>query len=270
MPGGLASWLDNENEANAINKCNINSSNNRGNAENPRATRAIPAPLQAQPNRQPLTTMKGAHALEIAIIDVDAEKSNANDREKNGVRVVGSATASDTRKRGETSTCTAPCAQDEPRPWDPFASNSAGDTRSDAFARLLQGSALSAAVHLSPSTPPGRTPPGRTIDQSMTWDPFPDLASDGKENGHNAFSILLPSPSSGAGNGRGGVPGKVQRPSTGKKRKRPAGSSPSNGAAGAGAATRFCECPVCGKRVSLILAGFLRCFDFRHSQTRTA
>lgn len=243
MPGGLASWLDDENEANAIDR--RNRSNNRGNTDNPGATRAIPAPVQARPNRQPLITMKEVHALDVSIIDVDAETSNANAGEKK--EVAGSATPSDMRQRGETSRSTGHCSQDEPRPWDPFASNPAGDKRLDAFTRLLQGPAVSTAAHSHPCT---RT--GRTIDQSITWDPFPDLADDGKENGDNAFSILLASPSPGAGKGRGGAPGKGQRLSTGKKRKRPVGSSPSNGAVGTGAATRFCECPVCGKRVSLI------------------
>lgn len=230
MPGGLASWLDDDNKTNSINKCNSNSRSNRGNtATNALNTRALPASAQARPNRQPLTTEKEARPHEISIIDVDTDNSSSNDEENSGV-LSSSATPSDTK-------------QNKPRPWNPFAGNSAGDDkRPDAFARLRQGPALSAAAHSPPSTPARKT-----IDQRMAWDPFPDSGGDGKENRENAFSRMLASGSS-SGKGQHG-------PSGGKKRKRPvAGSwSSNNGDVKAGvAAARFCECPVCGKTVSLI------------------
>ncbi|CAB1112882.1 unnamed protein product [Ectocarpus sp. CCAP 1310/34] len=133
----------------------------------------------------------------------------------------------------------------EKEAWDPFGS----DCREDAFARLLSaanrpaGSSTTTASTSQPAAGPA----------SSSWDPFASTG-DGKENRGNALSKLLASPSqpNGSSKGRSG-------PSS-AKRKRPAvgstllsaaaaGGARAGGAGNAEALTRFCECPVCGKRV---------------------
>lgn len=131
--------------------------------------------------------------------------------------------------------------------WDPFATHARAGSRPDAFARLLQGASSKSTTTPSRNTrDPGvhgysRSPTA----PSSSWDPFtPHNASSNKEN---AFSRMLSSPGAGSNKSRAS-PGKGAR--IGGKRKRPVGSSSS--VPTSMEATRFCPCPVCGKRVSLV------------------
>ncbi|CAM9308817.1 unnamed protein product, partial [Laminaria digitata] len=111
---------------------------------------------------------------------------------------------------------------------------------------------------------------------SAPWDPFAS-SGEGKENGgDNAFSRLLASPGQGAsGKGRSVlVKGQGARSSSSAgKRKRPVGSSPMGASTSAGmgedAATRFCDCPVCGKRVIIELCSKHLDTECRGSDTIT-
>lgn len=117
--------------------------------------------------------------------------------------------------------------------WDPFAREPCGDSTSNAFTRLLQG-ASSKSTGVSTGTSPAssrdtlfRSP----VSSPSSWDPF---AISGKEN---ALSRILSSRTPQEKGTR-----------TAGKRKRPASSW--SGTATSVEATRLCECPVCGKKVS--------------------
>ncbi|CAN0496400.1 unnamed protein product [Ectocarpus sp. 12 AP-2014] len=134
--------------------------------------------------------------------------------------------------------------------WDPFGS----DCREDAFTRLLSAATRPAGS----STTPASTSQPAAAPASSSWDPFASTG-DGKENRGNALSKLLASPSQPNGSSKG-----KSGPSS-AKRKRPAvgstllnattaaGGARAGGAENAEAVTRFCECPVCGKRVLIEL-----------------
>lgn len=149
--------------------------------------------------------------------------------------------------------------QDAPtNEWDPFSNADdqrnpadtalgSADRRSsidnNAFTRLLQGGTLSSS---KPKADAATTP--RRTD---SWDPFsskPD--EEGKENSRgNAFLTMLAAQvGSNSGGGRSALAGKsrVADMKNAGKRKRVGGGLTGDTV---GAATRFCECPVCGKRV---------------------
>lgn len=136
----------------------------------------------------------------------------------------------------------------EKEPWDPFGS----DCREDAFARLLSATNRPAAGSSTTATTTASTlsPPAA----SSSWDPFASTG-DGKENRGNALSKLLASPSqpnSGSKGRSGPSSAKRKRPAVGSTlllNAAAAGGARAGGAGNAEAVTRFCECPVCGKRV---------------------
>ncbi|CAM9495520.1 unnamed protein product [Ectocarpus sp. 6 AP-2014] len=167
---------------------------------------------------------------------------------RTSVSVIDEAAPSSTSSAGGSQGPAPDSAEKEA--WDPFES----DCREDAFARLLSaanrpaGSSTTTASTSQPAASPA----------SSSWDPFASTG-EGKENRGNALSKLLASPSqpNSSSKGRSG-------PSS-AKRKRPvvgstllnattaAGGSRAGGAGNAEAVTRFCECPVCGKRVLIEL-----------------
>ena len=243
MPGGLAAWLDDPIDTKLKPKSEksvLQPEKLHPCAEACEATAAATAPPSAPTARQPVTAIETG-STNFPIIDVDAVtpcESAAGPGKT--TRLVSS---SNTSKAASSKAGSALL-------WDPFASEERHAQQDDAFVRLLQGrpssklkGARSAGV--SPSLSNGGS-------SGSTWDPFASIG-EGKENGgDNAFSRLLASPGQGAsGKGRG-VLFKGARSSAGK-RKRPAGSSPNGSSAPAGteedAMTRFCDCPVCGKRV---------------------
>lgn len=123
------------------------------------------------------------------------------------------------------------CSQGTPgpqkKPWDPFANDAAGK-RDGAFARLLNRD--SSASKTKAAQKRGSSSAQKPSALS-SWDPF--AVEKGKEcHGNNAFSKLLSS-KQGASSG-------------GRKRKR----SPTSPSSKPASSTRFCECPVCGERVS--------------------
>lgn len=142
----------------------------------------------------------------------------------------------------------------EKEAWDPFSSSTskAREDAPDAFERLREGAAA-AAGSTSASTPPvpawrepTKPPP------SSSWDPFGAAASEGKENRGNAFSKLLaatPTQQKGrAARDKLHTAPKRSLGGPGKKTKLSGGGG-GGSASEAEAVTRFCECPVCGKRV---------------------
>lgn len=208
MPGGLASWLDDESTS--------------------RKSKLPPRTAHFRSKSREASQLASA-------IDVDATSPDA------------------TSARGGRNNL-LPASAGKPA-WDPFSSSSARvNAREDAFARLRQGAAAakqqpatSTTAASTPSPPSWRresSPP------SSTWDPFAGTA-DGKENRGNAFSKLLATPCQqhSSHKGRGLVGG-----GSGKRTKLSARTAAVAGGLGgtaseAEAATRFCECPVCGKRV---------------------
>lgn len=215
MPGGLASWLDDK-------------SNSRKSKLPSSATAAHDVHRERKASQV------------VSVIDVDAASPDA-------------AVA-----RGEKASNTPLQASAGKPAWDPFSSNSARvDAREDAFARLRQGAAAAKQQPTTPtttaSTPSPPTWRRESPPSSSSWDPFASTA-DGKENRENAFSKLLAAPCQqhSSHKGRSLVGG-------GGSSKRAKPSAPTAMAAGlggtaseAGAVTRFCECPVCGKRVRLL------------------
>lgn len=209
MPGGLASWLGDDEVAIK--------------AKLPRRPR--PPPSRAAP-----------------VIDVDAAPPAVTAEGGGG---------------GKTNRLQAPT---EKEAWDPFSSKGTReDASQNAFALLRKGAAArhptAATSSASTPSPPawreGSRPP------ASSWDPFGASAADEKENRGNAFSKLLAAPtsqqqhsSSSTQKGRSsfGAPGKKAKLSSG------GGGSPE-----AGAVTRFCECPVCGKRVRFDVGNLPRC-----------
>lgn len=123
------------------------------------------------------------------------------------------------------------CSQGTPgpqkKPWNPFANDIAGK-RDDAFSRLLNRD--SSASKTKAAQKRGTSSAQKTSALS-SWDPF--AVENGKEShGNNAFLKLLSSKQGGS--------------SRGCKRKR----NPTSPSSKAATSTRFCECPVCGDRVS--------------------
>lgn len=216
MPGDLASWLDDE-SAPGKNK--------------PR----VPL-LAANPN--------GGDGVgsrrQVSIIDVDGASPEAAPSARGGKK----ADTSSHSLLGRDSMSRSA----EKAAWDPFGPDSTCGARDNAFARLRQGAAagLSAASASTPSPPASRDP--ATL---SSWDPFACAGDDGKEN-RNAFSKLFAAASQPGNHSKGksgGGPGSA-------KRKRPGVAVPTSSTVGGGgagaaaeAATRFCECPVCGKKV---------------------
>lgn len=207
MPGGLASWLDDDKAA-------------------------IKAKLP-KPSR-------GAAAA--GVIDVDAASPDAT-----------------AEGGGKTNCLQAPAEQ---KAWDPFSAKGAcEDASQNAFALLRKGAAAAAPATPTASAPSptawreGSRPP------ASYWDPFEEpLAADGKENRGNAFSKLLAAPTSQQqssmhkGRSSAGGPGKRTRLNN------HGGGSPE-----ADAVTRFCECPVCGKRVRLVCSVRIRIITYVHT-----
>lgn len=205
MPGGLASWLDDE----SISRKSKLPSKATGGAHKSRAS------------------------LLSSAIDVDAASPDA------------------TNAGGGRNNLNLPQTSAEKPAWDPFSSNSSCvDAREDAFSRLRQGAAAAqqqpatSTTASTPSPPTWREPPS-----SSSWDPFASTA-DGKENRGNAFSKLLAAPgqqhSSHKGRSFVGGPGNRTK-LNGIIMAAPGGT----GTEAEEAVTRFCECPVCGKRVRL-------------------
>lgn len=201
MPGGIASWLDDDEAAKKIN------------AKLPRLPR-VPSTCAAAP-----------------VIDVDAASPDSTAA---GV--------------GKTNHLQVPA---EKEAWDPFSSNgTCEDTNQNAFALLRKGAA---AAKQPATTSTGSTPsPSAWREGSKppasSWDPFGASSADEKENRGNAFSKLLAAPTSqqhSAQKGRSSFGG------PGKRTKLNSSSSGGGGSPDADAVTRFCECPVCGKRVRL-------------------
>lgn len=134
--------------------------------------------------------------------------------------------------------------------WDPFASKvTCEDASQNAFALLRKG----AAAAKQPATPTASTPSppawreGRGPPAS-SWDPFGASLADGKENRGNAFSKLLAAPTSQQ---QHSSLQKGRSSCGGPRKKTRLNSSSGGGSPEADAVTRFCECPVCGKRVRL-------------------
>lgn len=237
MPSGLASWLDDDTTSR---KCKL------------------PPTAREAPSKKRRSKSKAQLASDM---DVDAASPDAAGASGGSNNLVRSSAGK--RARGESNNLLRASAG-KPA-WDPFSSNNHSssssrlDAREDAFARLRQGAAAakqqpasSTNAASTPSPPTWRrdSPPS----SSSSWDPFGSTA-DGKENRGNAFSKLLAAPSQqhSSQNGRSLFDG-----GSGKKTKLSASVPPTPLAAGVGgmaseaeAETRFCECPVCGKRVSL-------------------
>eukprot|EP00903_Cladosiphon_okamuranus_P009192 g8779.t1 len=198
MPGGLASWLGDD-------EC--------AKAKLPKRPR-LPSRAAAAP-----------------VIDVDATSP--------GTTAAGG---------GKTNRLRAPAGKGA---WDPFSSKGKReDASQDAFALMRKGAAAAkppAASTASASSPPawreGSRPP------ASSWDPFGPPCADGKENRGNAFSKLLAAPASQ----QHGPHGKSSFGGSVKKTKLNNGSGGGGGSSEADAVTRFCECPVCGKRVIIEL-----------------
>lgn len=239
MPGGLAAWLDGpiDTKLKPKREKNVLQHSKLHRGVQPREATAAAAAATDSPN--------------FPIIDVDAVTPCATAVGPGKTTSLASSSSSSTPKRAATLPAKAP--------WDPFASEERHAPQDDAFARLLQGrpsSKLKAArsAGVSPSLSTGSSP------GSAPWDPFAS-SGEGKENGgDNAFSRLLASPGQGAsGKGRSVlVKGQGARSSSSAgKRKRPVGSSPMGASTSAGmgedAVTRFCDCPVCGKRVRFLV-----------------
>lgn len=245
MPRGLATWLDDtiDTKLQPKSKKSVPNQHNKTHpcAQAREATAAAAAAPPSTPTTRQRVTSTATASPSFPIIDVDAVTPCAS--------AVGLGQTTPLASSRNTS------ALPSQAPWDPFASEEHHAEQDDAFSRLLQGrpsakpkGARSAGVYPSLST---ASSPG------STWDPFAS-SGQGKENGgDNAFSRLLASPGQGAsGKGRG-VLLKGARSSAGK-RKRPVGSLHSSGpstSSGAeeDAVTRFCECPVCGKRVRFLV-----------------
>lgn len=236
MPGSLSSWLDDE-PASGKNK-----------ARRPN--------LPANPN---VGVARPAHLP--PVIDVDRETLPPH----------AAAAPSGETKGGPSRRSTEKCAMPdsaEKNAWDPFGqgkSRTAGGARENALTRLRQaaaGRSSAAAASTATRTPSPLTPRG--LAASSSWDPFACDSDGGKEN-RNAFSKLFAAAGQHQGNssqGRSSGP-------AGMKRKRPTSSFLHNGnnssatavaAGGSGrgtdAVTRFCECPVCGKKVKTSLTPF--------------
>lgn len=213
MPGGLSSWLDDESSSSGKN------------------TPRVPL-LAANPNG------RVGSRKEVSVIDVDGASPEPAPR-AGGAKKPGSSRQSSLGKDSMSSSA-------EKTAWDPFSRDSTCGGRENAFARLRQGAAagLSAASASTPSPPASRDPVA-----SSSWDPFACAGDDGKEN-QNAFSKLFAAASqhgshSKGRSGSGPASAKRKRPGVGV-----ANASAIVGAGGAAeAATRFCECPVCGKKV---------------------
>lgn len=201
MPGGLASWL----------------------GDNEGATKAkLP--------KRPRLLSRAAGA---PVIDVDAASPGAT-----------------TPGGGKTNRLRAPA---EKGAWDPFSSKGTlQDASQDAFALLRKGKGAAASKPAAASIASTPSPPGLcegSRPPASFWDPFGATVADGKENRGNAFSKLLAAPASSQQHAA------QRRSSSGGSGKK---AKPNNSSGGGGvgspeadAVTRFCECPVCGKRVSL-------------------
>ncbi|CAM9328066.1 unnamed protein product, partial [Hapterophycus canaliculatus] len=220
MSGGLASWLDDESSCEK---------------HKPR----VPL-LTANPNGGV------GSSTELSIIDVDGAPPEAAPAAKGGTK--SDVHSHITLRKGSMSSSA------EKPAWDPFGPDSTCGARENAFARLRQGAAAGRSAASSASTP--SPPASRDPAASSSWDPFACAGEDGKEN-RNAFSKLFAAASQhgsqSKGKSGGGGPSSA-------KRKRPTSRVAAPNAARAGgvrgaaeAATRFCECPVCGKKVIIEL-----------------
>ena len=214
MPGGLAEWLHDSSvvKRRDDNKKREASSNSAKASSSPRTR--IPRP-RGQPSTESV-----ASSPKNVVIDVDTGTPNAPACPESSLAVQN-----------------LPSKHPPKVPWDPFGRGTV-DTKDDAFARLLNGRSSATKTRPTQARVASSTPKPNT---SSSWDPF--AADDGKENRRtSAFSKLL-SPKRQAC-------GTSTNSSGGGKRKRTIGST-SSADPKLAAATRFCECPVCGERVSL-------------------
>lgn len=239
MPGGLATWLDDD--------VNIEHENCKGTD-----TGGVHTKPKNRPNfhaaATPLPPSRGFPSLEAAT-GHDHPPLKQNQAVIDMEAVAYSKSTASTASTPSQSSITATAAVAEAL-WDPFLVKQDMTTPSkpNAFARLLQGAS---SATKQPSSTEDNAQPITPVSLVSAWDPF--ASGDGKEN--NAFSKMLAatlfSSSSSTSRVKGG------RSSGAGKRKRPVGSLGLSGGAAAdanagvvAATTRFCECPVCGKRVS--------------------
>lgn len=227
MPGGLAAWLNDDTSP----KHRKKGSTNNGASASRLTPRALPRPI-----RKPLAAAAAAaEALHspsgTSAIDVDAAVPDVATRLEKTAAFPRTSTGTTARAKmssGHPLSCSDTC------------NNTSAD--SGLPRRLLKRVASSSKVI---GITQGRDSPP-TPEPASSWDPFE--SGDGKENSTNAFSMLL-APRKAGGGGFG-----ARSALAVGKRKRPVGWSPHRAAAmaeAAGAATSFCECPVCGKRVSV-------------------
>lgn len=255
MSGGLAAWLDDDSK-----------NNGKKHARGKRMNKVV----HTKPNSSPhprAAAAAAAGAAEVAASTAAVSSAQSNQQQRTVIEVDNSETT-------RTAAATAAAAAEL---WDPFHFNQSDNTttaggvttpaKPNAFARLLEGAMLSASKQTSPADRNTHLPVSAAV---SAWDPFAS-GGDGKEN--NAFSKMLTattacsSNSDAASTGTGGAKGARSTAVSAGKRKRPVGGGLrgwSGGAmadvemdipaaAAAAAATRFCECPVCGKSVSLFL-----------------
>lgn len=201
MPGGLASWLGDDEAASKT---------------------KLP--------RRPRPQGRGQVAPAAPVIDVDAASPNAT-----------------AEGGGKTNRLRAPAAKGA---WDPFSSKGTReDARQNAFALLRKGAAAAKPPATSTASTP--SPPAwreGSRPRASSWDPFGAPLADGKENRGNAFSKLLAAPASQ----QHSTQRRASSGGPGKKTKLNS-SGGGGGSPEADAVTRFCECPICGKRVSCVV-----------------
>lgn len=261
MPGGLAAWLHDDHSMEHA---------HGGTASNqtPSSTLCTQASGSSTPppfsTREPLTPARGYGDHEV--IDVKETSLQSCRPHSEGGRACNDGVESLPDINSNTN-------NDSSTNWDPFefSHDARGEAKSDAFARLVQGASAKLStrggggggggvVHAGNSatyTTPARKCDLRNMPGSNTttvvsdWDPFAS-GGKGKENRRNAFSSMMEA--TGRGNSVGGTPVNSKGVASARKRKRPMGFSKGEAGGGrdtgsTGASTRFCECPVCGKRV---------------------
>lgn len=267
MPGSLATWPDGDEKH--------DSKMIRGQMQKKTASLSTsPSPSPSPEQQRCFTSQPIAKEISpaISIINISASDSNTpredGENTANAVCSLSDKVLSDFRQQqGHNEALNQ---------WDPFH---CGDGRENAFARLLSSSSSSSSkprtTQRTPDTQAPSTPISKLRETSSPWKPFAS-GGDNKENRgrENAFSKMLAGTmcqqrftsgttrSTGKGSSVFGKPVRSLSDSVNGKRKRPRPAGPSvlkgpvpGAGAGArtkaGATTRFCECPVCGKRVRL-------------------
>lgn len=267
MPGGLAAWLDDDHHQEHANHVKNEPKSNKNKNK-----------LEDKKNDNCSTQASRPHVgQEATTVSHTPSGAQGNTRRKEkiytGINVDEAAVSSPMTGAGENEANCGRVVEAKEQaglsPWDPFAirrhnAAAGGDKNAevsnDAFTRLLQKASsskqLTTPAHTAQKSATSVSPP------AAVWNPFASTCTsgDGKENRQgNALSKLVGSaPRTSAKGGRNLMFKGMESASAGGKRKRPSeGFGVSGGASAvseadmAGATTRFCECPVCGKRVSL-------------------